>query len=74
MDAARLEAERERDQTSAGLVKRKQDLDAAGKLTEADMTHQREMTKIAAQERMAKIKAAQKPKAAPKSKQPPKKR
>ena len=74
MDGARLQAEQQRDQVSAGLVKRKQDLDTSVKLTEAQLTHQREMHKIETSKDLAKTKAAQKPKAAPKPKQPRQKR
>lgn len=74
MDAARLQAEQQRDQTSAGLVKRKQDLDTSAKLTELQLSHQREMHKITTSKEIAKTKAAQKPKAAPKPKQPRQKR
>lgn len=69
LDAARLQAEQERDARSHELEKRGQDIDAAAKLTDMELTHQRELKKI---QESAKQKAAKV--AAPKSKQPPKTR
>lgn len=69
LDAARLQAEQERDARSHELEKRGQDIDAAAKLTDMELTHQRELKKIteSSKQKAAKV-------AAPKSKQPPKTR
>ena len=69
MDAARLQAEQERDQRAHDLEKRGQDIAAATKLTDMELTHQRELKKIdvTAKQKAAKV-------AAPKPKQPPKRK
>lgn len=68
MDAARLAAERERDQRSHELEQRGQDINAATKLTEIELKHQRENRKIESDREVKLKQAAQKPKAAPKPK------
>jgi hypothetical protein len=68
MDAARLQAEQERDARSHALELRGQDINAATKLTDIELKHQRENKKIDSDKEVKMKQAAQKQKAAPKPK------
>jgi hypothetical protein len=70
MDQARLNAEQNRDDQANQLKQRGQDIDAATKLTDIELKHQRESKKMELDAAAKKTQAAAKPKAAPKSKQP----